>query len=116
MSEPFGRTISAREQGAKIGRLAAQLSFWPGAGQPALERYAQAARLLTGDPVASVHDGLGWIRQTLTLLAVPGLGAFGIRPQHAGEIAAKALMSSSMHGNPVALSHGDLEAVLRRAL
>jgi alcohol dehydrogenase class IV len=85
-------------------------------GQPALERYAQAARLLTGDPAASVQDGLAWIRQTLTLLAVPGLGAFGIRSQHADEIAAKALISSSMQGNPVALSHGDLEAVLRRAL
>jgi alcohol dehydrogenase class IV len=85
-------------------------------GQAALERYAQAARLLTGDPAASVRDGLAWIRQTLTLLAVPGLGAFGIRPQHAGEIAAKALVSSSMQGNPVALSHGDLEAILRRAL
>jgi alcohol dehydrogenase class IV len=85
-------------------------------GQAALERYAQAARLLTGDPAASVRDGLAWIRQTLTLLAVPGLGAFGIRPQQAGEIAAKALVSSSMQGNPVALSHGDLEAILRRAL
>jgi alcohol dehydrogenase class IV len=85
-------------------------------GQAALERYAQAARLLTGDPAASVRDGLAWIRQTLTLLAVPGLGAFGIRPQQADEIAAKALVSSSMQGNPVALSHGDLEAILRRAL
>src|SRR5208283_3265001 len=27
-------------------------------GHPALERYAQAARLLTGDPAASVEDGL----------------------------------------------------------
>jgi alcohol dehydrogenase class IV len=85
-------------------------------GHPALERYAQAARLLTGDPAASVLDGLAWIRQTLTLLAVPGLAAFGIRPQHADEIAAKALVSSSMQGNPVALSHGDLETILLRAL
>jgi alcohol dehydrogenase class IV len=72
--------------------------------------------MLTGDPAASVLDGLAWIRQTLTLLAVPGLAAFGIRPQHADEIAAKALVSSSMQGNPVALSHGDLETILLRAL
>jgi alcohol dehydrogenase class IV len=85
-------------------------------GHPALERYAQAARMLTGDPAACVLDGLAWIRQTLTLLAVPGLAAFGIRPQHADEIAAKALVSSSMQGNPVALSHGDLETILLRAL
>ncbi len=85
-------------------------------GHPALDRYAQAARLLTGEPGASVQDGLAWIRQTLTLLAVPGLAAFGIGPQQADEIAAKALTSSSMQGNPVALSHGDLEAILLRAL
>ena len=85
-------------------------------GHPALERYAQAARLLTGDPAAAVQDGLAWIRQTLTLLAVPGLAAFGVRPQYADKIAAKALISSSMRGNPVALNHGDLEAILLRAL
>ena len=87
-----------------------------GPGHPALDRYTQAARLLTGEPAASVQDGLAWIRQTLTLLAVPGLATFGIRPQHADEIAAKALASSSMQGNPVALSHGDLKAILLRAL
>jgi len=86
------------------------------AGHPALDRYAQAARLLTGDPAASVQDGLAWIGQTLTLLAVPGLATFGVRPQHVDEIAAKALISSSMQGNPVALSHGDLTAILLRAL
>src|SRR5260370_11931430 len=85
-------------------------------GHPALNRYARAARLLTGQPAASVQDGLAWIRQTLTLLAVPGLAAFGIGPQHADEIAAKALTSSSMQGNPVALGHGDLKAILLRAL
>jgi len=85
-------------------------------GHPALDRYTQAARLLTGEPAASVQDGLAWIRQTLTLLAVPGLATFGIRPQHIDEIAAKALTSSSMQGNPVALSHGDLKAILLRAL
>ena len=86
------------------------------AGHPGLDRYTQAARLLTGEPAASVQDGLAWIRQTLNLLAVPGLATFGIRPQHADEIAAKALTSSSMQGNPVALSHGDLNAILLRAL
>ena len=87
-----------------------------GPGHPALDRYAQAARLLTGDPAASVQDGLAWIRQTLTLLAVPGLATFGVGPQHADEIAAKALTASSMQGNPVALSHGDLETIVLRAL
>jgi len=85
-------------------------------GSPALDRYAEAARLLTGGPGASIEDGLAWIRQTLALLAVPGLAAFGLGPGHAGDVAAKGATSSSMQGNPVALSHGDLKAVVLQAL
>jgi alcohol dehydrogenase class IV len=81
-----------------------------------LDRYAEAARLLTGHPTASVQDGLAWIRETLTLLNVPGLAAFGLRPQDTDDIAAKALVSSSMKGNPVPLSHADLKAILLQAL
>jgi alcohol dehydrogenase class IV len=81
-----------------------------------LDRYAEAARLLTGEPAASVEDGLAWILQTLALLAVPGLAAFGLGPAHADDIAAKALTSSSMQGNPVALSHAELKAILLHAL
>jgi alcohol dehydrogenase class IV len=86
------------------------------AGQPALDRYTDAARLLTGRPAATVEDGLAWVRETITLLAVPGLAAFGLRPQQADEVAAKAARSSSMQGNPVALSDGDLRAIVLQAL
>jgi alcohol dehydrogenase class IV len=83
---------------------------------PALDRYAEAARLLTGAAAASIGDGLAWIRETVSLLAVPGLAAFGIGPQHADDVAAKAARSSSMRGNPVALAHSDLCAIVRQAL
>jgi alcohol dehydrogenase class IV len=85
-------------------------------GSPVLDRYAEVARLLTGRPGASVQDGLAWIRETLALLGVPGLAAFGLGPGNADDIAATAMTSSSMQGNPVALSHGDLTAVLLEAL
>jgi alcohol dehydrogenase class IV len=81
-----------------------------------LGRYAEAARLLTGHPAASVEDGLAWIRVTLTVANVPGLAAFGLGPQDADDIAAKALTSSSMQGNPVPLSHEDLKAIVLQAL
>ena len=84
-------------------------------GHPALERYAQASRLLTGSSGASIQDGLAWIRETLTLLAVPGLASFGLEPGQADAIAAAAATSSSMQGNPVALSPGDLSAIVRQA-
>jgi alcohol dehydrogenase class IV len=85
-------------------------------GAGVLDRYAEAARLLTGRPDASIEDGLAWIRETLVLLHVPGLAAFGLGPEQAAEIAAKALVSSSMKGNPVPLSHAELEAALLQAL
>jgi len=86
------------------------------ANRDRLGRYTETARLLTGNSDASVEDGLAWLRETLTLLNVPGLAAFGLGPQDAGGIAAKALTSSSMQGNPVPLSRDDLEAILLRAL
>jgi alcohol dehydrogenase class IV len=85
-------------------------------GSPALDRYAEVARLLTGQGGASVDDGLAWINQTLGLLGVPGLAAFGLGPGQAGDIAAKAATSSSMQGNPVPLSRDELADVVRRAL
>jgi alcohol dehydrogenase class IV len=85
-------------------------------GHPALDRYTEAAQLVTGRPGASIEDGLAWIRETVTLLGVPGLAAFGVRPQHADDVAAKAAKSSSMQGNPVALSHSDLRAIFLQSL
>jgi alcohol dehydrogenase class IV len=82
----------------------------------ALDRYAEAAQLLTRKPGASIEDGLTWIGRTLTLLGVPGLAAFGLGPGQAGDIAAKAAGSSSMQGNPVPLSRGQLETVFLEAL
>jgi alcohol dehydrogenase class IV len=84
-------------------------------GHPALARYAEAAALLTGEQGAAIEDGVAWVRQTLAALAIPGLGAFGLAADQAGDIAAQALRSSSMRGNPVALSQDDLRAILARA-
>jgi alcohol dehydrogenase class IV len=86
------------------------------AGHPALDRYVEVARLLTGQPAATIDEGLAWIRETVTLLAIPGLAAFGVRAQQAEDIAAKAARSSSMQGNPVPLSRDDLRAILLSAL
>ena len=85
-------------------------------GSSVLDRYAEAAQLLTGKPGASVEDGLAWVGETVSLLGVPGLAAFGLGPGEADGIAAKAATSSSMQGNPVPLSHDELKAVVLQAL
>jgi alcohol dehydrogenase class IV len=85
-------------------------------GSSVLDRYAEAAQLLTGKPGASVEDGLAWIGETVSLLGVPGLAAFGLGRGEADGIAAKAATSSSMQGNPVPLSHDELKVVVLQAL
>ena len=94
----------------------AALRAGPAPEHPALARYAEAAALLTGEPSATIEDGVAWVRQTLALLAIPGLGRCGLVPEQAGRIAALALRSSSMQGNPVALTEGNLREVLARAM
>jgi len=85
-------------------------------GDPVLDRYMTAAQLLTGRPTASIEFGVAWIRETIALFGMPGLAAFGIGPQDADDIAAKAAVSSSMQGNPIALSHGELHAIVLEGL
>jgi alcohol dehydrogenase class IV len=84
-------------------------------GDPALSRYTEVARLLTGRPAASIEYGVAWIRETIALLAIPGLATFGIGPEHADDIAAKAAASSSMQGNPIALSRSELKEIVLQA-
>ena len=85
-------------------------------GQPALDRFTEIAGILTGDPAAAVEDGFGWIRDTVGLLEIPRLAAFGLSLQDVDDVAAKAAGSSSMQGNPVVLSHDDLRTILLDAI
>jgi len=82
---------------------------------PALFRYAVAARLLTGRRDAAIEDGIAWLRETVAMLAVPGLGAYGVRAEHADDLVAKAEQASSMQGNPIVLSAGELHSILAAA-
>ncbi len=84
-------------------------------GSPALSRYAEAARLLTGDPAATIEDGIAWIRQTVTQLQIPRLREFGLQPEDFGDITASAMKASSTQGNPVTLTNNELHAILAEA-
>jgi alcohol dehydrogenase class IV len=79
---------------------------------PALDRYAEAARLLTGDPKANTADGLDWLRETVALLGVPPVAVDSSQAQVVVERVARA---SSTQGNPVELTGAELHAVLAAA-
>lgn len=81
----------------------------------ALLRYEEAARLLTGRADATVEDALGWLRDTIAELAVPGLASFGLGEGQATEVVAKTATASSTAGNPVVLTDDELYEVLTQA-
>lgn len=83
---------------------------------PALLRYTEAARLLTGDPRASAEAGALWATAVADELGVPGLAAYGLTAAAIPDVAARAARASSMQGNPIALSPEELAAILRAAL
>jgi len=85
-------------------------------GRAALARYTEVAGILTGSQAAAVEDGIAWIRDTVALLEIPRLAAFGLSTQDVGDVAAKAAGSSSMQGNPVVLSDDDLRTILLDAI
>ena len=82
---------------------------------PALDRYDQVARLITGLPDARSADGIDWVRDLCGRMGIRPLAAYGIERKDFSDIAAKARKASSMKGNPVELAEEELMAVLQKA-
>jgi alcohol dehydrogenase class IV len=83
---------------------------------PALARYAEAARVLTGDGGARAEDVATWLAALVEALDVPRLAAYGITPADVSPVVAQARRASSMQGNPVALTDGELGEALGGAV
>ena len=82
---------------------------------PALERYRQAAAILTEDPAATAEDAVSWIETLCADLKVSPLSSFGLGEGQIAEAVAKARRSSSMKGNPIELSEVELARILQLA-
>jgi len=85
-------------------------------GSPALARYDETARLLTGNSSARAEEGVEWVNSICSDLSVPGLSSLGLAPNELPSIAGKAQQSSSMKGNPVQLTREELTHILEKAL
>jgi alcohol dehydrogenase class IV len=83
---------------------------------PALDRYDEVARLITGLPAARAADGIAWVRNLCKHLEIKPLAAFGIEEKDFADIVAKARTASSMKGNPIELTQGELLEILQKAL
>jgi len=82
---------------------------------PALARYQEIARLLTGMPDARADAGVEWVLRLIDDLRIPPLRSYGIGSDHLTSLVADAANTSSMKANPIQLTPVELAAVLRRA-
>ncbi len=83
---------------------------------PALDRYAEAARILTGNPVAAPEDGVQWLAELTSDLNIPSLSAYGISQADFQEIGEKASTASSMKVNPIQLTMPELLEILEKSI
>jgi alcohol dehydrogenase class IV len=81
----------------------------------ALKRYDTVARLLTGQPHATAEDAVWWLTELVAKFEIPQLRAYGVEEQHIPELVAKAAKASSMKGNPIELTAGELTEMVTRA-
>jgi alcohol dehydrogenase class IV len=97
--------------------MEANLRAIAGRGDPAiLDRYAEVARILTGDPDADAIDGVAWARSRCEEFRIPGFGAAGLSRDDCDRVIPIAQRASSMKGNPVPLTDEELRSILGAAL
>ncbi len=77
-----------------------------------LLRFEETARLLTGDPGATIADGMAWLSDLIRRLHLPPLADFGLKAADFPRIAEAAARAGSMKGNPVPLSREALVRIL----
>ena len=83
---------------------------------PALGKYREVARIATGNPNATLDDALQWIKKLCMQMSVPGLADFGVTEPDFPSIVEKAKNASSMKGNPIPLTDGELATILQNSL
>lgn len=110
---PHGEVCAALLPHAMVANVKALRDRQPGGA--ALARYAEIARLVTGEPAAGPEDGAHWIQELCASLGVRPLREHGITADDFLWIVEKAQAASSMKGNPIALSAQELVAILSAA-
>ena len=85
-------------------------------GDPALVKFGELARILTGQAQAQPLDGVAWVQALVSDLEVPGLAAFGLSADRLELVAERAMVASSMKANPVPLGREALVAILAKAM
>ena len=81
-----------------------------------IARYNELGQMLTGNPCATAEDGIRWIKEMVNYLKIPALAKYSLTSTAFPTLAGKAKDASSMKGNPVLLSEGDLREILEKSV
>jgi alcohol dehydrogenase class IV len=83
---------------------------------PALPRYEEIARIVTGVDGATAFDGIAWVAKLCSALQIRGLRTYGVTENDIPALVEKAAQASSTKGNPIALTTAEMTEALSRAL
>lgn len=83
---------------------------------PVLARFTEVSRLLTGNPDALAKDGIRWLHKLCADLKIPPLRDYGITAADIPAIIAPSKKASSMKGNPIELTDGELVQIMEQAI
>jgi alcohol dehydrogenase class IV len=83
---------------------------------PAIGRYQEVARLLTGDGTADAEDGVAWVWNLCHAMNIRPLAEFGLKSDDFPVLIFQAQRASSMKGNPVSLTDVKLIDMLEKAI
>lgn len=111
---PHGAVCAALLPHVMAGNIAALRAR--AAQHPALPRYDEIARLLTGSAHATADDGVRWVRELVAALQIPPLRIYGPSSSDTLAIVAAATNASSMKANPIPLTSDELGAILTHSL
>jgi len=82
---------------------------------PAINRYDEVARIITGKSTDRAAAGINWIQELCSQLQVPRLADYGIKKGDLSTIVLKSKDASSLKGNPILLTEAELLEVLTKA-
>lgn len=83
---------------------------------PAIARFDQLGRLLTGSPHAGADDAIQWTHALIASLQIPRLSTYGIMAADTPALVAAAQNASSMKANPLPLTTAELTTIANAAL
>ena len=114
LAAPHGSLCAAILPYGTVANIRALRSREP--SHPSLTKYAETARILTGQPEAKSEDLGPWLLGFCKRLGTRTLGELGLRPEQIPLLVEKAASASSMKANPLPLTPDELTDIAERAL